>query len=414
MPRLRHLSRSARHRLLVLAVSIAGAYLVGLLSPVVFGLTAGIYAHPSAKGSGVITFDEARTDTGYVTVGVISDQTVKLVAKDGRVIHAWHLNYPLAGTSTMYPDGSLLYLGTAPPPASGPPPPFLAGRAGILERLSWDGTVTWSFEDAFTTHDFTELPDGTLAVLRLSVLSTGFASRVPGGAPGTELNGQMWGDEIVEIDPVTKQEKVVFDIATAWRPEDHPLPAFMPRSEWTHANGIFFTPSDPVSHQPAYLISFRDVSTVLLVSRASGAIIWSYGGDWALDQQHDPTLLPNGHVLLFDNGQYRQNAVSASRLLEIDPLTNEVVWSYSGYGIVGTNFYSPITGGAERLPNGNTLATLGTKGQLMEVTPDKAVVWDYRERSGPVDPAYPVEHLNFLFKSRSYPASEVEPLLAGG
>ena len=169
-----------------------------------------------------------------------------------------------------------------------------------------------------------------------------------------------------------------------------------------------------MSHQAAYLISFRDVSIVLLVSRATGAIIWSYGGDWVLNQQHDPTLLPDGHVLLFDDGQYRQNAVSASRLLEIDPLSNQVVWSYSGYGTAGSSFYSPITGGAQRLPNGNTLATLGTKGQLMEVTPDKSVVWDYRERSGPVDPAYPAEHLSFLFKSRSYPASEVEPLLTNG
>ena len=107
-----------------------------LVSPAVLGLTAGIYAHPSAEGSGVITFDAARADPGYVTVGVIADQTVKLVAKDGRVVHSWHLNFPLAGTATMYPDGSLLYLGTAPPPISGPKPPALAGRAGILERLS--------------------------------------------------------------------------------------------------------------------------------------------------------------------------------------------------------------------------------------------------------------------------------------
>ncbi len=90
-------------------------------------------------------------------------------------------------------------------------------------------------------------------------------------------------------------------------------------------------------------------------------MIWSYGGPWVLDQQHDATLLPNGHVLLFDDGQYLRGAPSASKVLEIDPTTNQVVWSYMGYGVFGANFYSAITGGAQRLANGNTLATLGRR-----------------------------------------------------
>ena len=124
--------------------------------------------------------------------------------------------------------------------------------------------------------------------------------------------------------------------------------------------------------------------------------------------------LPVGHILLFDDGQYRRGLPSASKPLEIDPKTDEITWTYDGYGMFGTDFYSPITGGAQRLPNGNTLATLGTPGRLMEVTPDSSVVWDYRVGSENPDPAYPEEPWNFLFKSRSYPASEVEPLLADG
>ena len=127
----------------------------------------------------------------------------------------------------------------------------------------------------------------------------------------------MYADQIVEIDPATKQERVVFDIGTAWRPQDHPLPDYMSRKEWTHANSIEYTSSDPVTHQQAYLISFREVSTILLVARSTGRIIWSYGGDWVLNQQHDPSLLANGHVLVFDDGQYRRGTVSASRVLEI-------------------------------------------------------------------------------------------------
>ena len=119
----------------------------------------------------------------------------------------------------------------------------------------------------------------------------------------------------VEIDSKTNTERIVFDVHEL-EAEDHPLPSFMPRSEWTHANSIAYTASDPISHREAYLISFREVSTIVLVSRATESIVWEYGGEWILDQQHDATLLANGHILIFDNGQYRRNAVSASRLLE--------------------------------------------------------------------------------------------------
>ena len=119
-------------------------------------------------------------------------------------------------------------------------------------------------------------------------------------------------------------------------------------------------------------------------------MIWSSGGLWVLDQQHDATLLDNGDVLLFDDGQYLRGAPSASKVLEIDPRTDQIAWSYSGYGFVGSDFYSSITGGAQRLPNGNTLVTLGTKGQVMEITPDEAVVWDYRAGSDTPRPQVPI------------------------
>jgi len=49
-----------------------------------------------------------------------------------------------------------------------------------------------------------------------------------------------------------------------------------------------------------------------------------------------------------------------------------LVWSYTA-----PNFYSFNISGAQRLPNGNTLITEGTQGRVFEVTPDKAIVWEY-------------------------------------
>ena len=407
-------SRSTRRWVLLAAVIGAGGYLGGLLTPSVVGITTVSYTALKADAGGVVTYDRLRADNGYVTVGVMGDRLVNLIAKDGSVVHGWSLTHALNSMATMGSDGSLLYLGDDPSVTGPLGFPAYFGAGATLERVAWHGGVTWSFTYPGITHDFTELPDGTIAALALSKVPADVASRIGGGIPGTEASSGMWGDQILEIDPATNHYRVVFDVAKAWTPEDHPLPAFMPRSEWTHANSIAYTPSDPITHQEAYLISFRAVSTVMLVSRATGKVIWSYGGLWVLDQQHDATLLPNGHVLLFDDGQYLRGGVSASQILEIDPLANQVVSSYSGYGIVGSAFYSAITGGAQRLPNGDTLVTLGTKGQLMEITPDGSVVWDYRATSDMPDPKYPAVSMNFLFKSRGYPASEVGPLLTKG
>jgi hypothetical protein len=40
-----------------------------------------------------------------------------------------------------------------------------------------------------------------------------------------------------------------------------------------------------------------------------------------------------------------------------------------------SNFYTSEVGGAQRLPNGNTLITEGIKGNLFEVTSTRELVW---------------------------------------
>ncbi len=72
-----------------------------------------------------------------------------------------------------------------------------------------------------------------------------------------------------------------------------------------------------------------------------------------------------------------------SRVLEFNPISKEIVWEYSpnlmstadqksGFDLFSTNVSS-----AQRLPNGNTLITEGTRGRVVEVTRDGEVVWEY-------------------------------------
>ncbi|GIT45097.1 MAG: hypothetical protein Ct9H300mP11_30330 [Chloroflexota bacterium] len=52
------------------------------------------------------------------------------------------------------------------------------------------------------------------------------------------------------------------------------------------------------------MFSFRNISTVGMIDKASGEIVWRLGGG-ALAQQHDPSELANGNILIYDNGSHR-------------------------------------------------------------------------------------------------------------
>lgn len=95
-----------------------------------------------------------------------------------------------------------------------------------------------------------------------------------------------------------------------------------------------------------------------------------------LDGPHAPTVLANGNILAFDNGRER----GYSRVLEIDPRTRKIVWEYSGY-----DHFLPFSlsgSSAQRLANGNTLIVTRAAGIIIEVSPDKRVVWGYRYKLG--------------------------------
>jgi len=107
----------------------------------------------------------------------------------------------------------------------------------------------------------------------------------------------------------------------------------------------------------------------------NGGIYWKLGAP-PLSGQHAPRLLPNGNVLLFDNGSHRlDNTFPFSRVLEINPATKEIVWKYQEKRV--SDFFSPRLSNAQRLPNGNTLINEGHFGRFFEVTPEGSTVWEY-------------------------------------
>lgn len=121
------------------------------------------------------------------------------------------------------------------------------------------------------------------------------------------------------------------------------------------------------------LISLLKLDIVAIVDLEKGEVVWAESGRnnnlWRA--QHDPKLLADGNLLIFDNaGQFKR-----SKVIEYDPKRKQAVWIYSGGA--EENLFSRTCGTSQRLPNGNTLITESDNGRALEVTPEKEIVWEF-------------------------------------
>jgi hypothetical protein len=140
-------------------------------------------------------------------------------------------------------------------------------------------------------------------------------------------------------------------------------------AEWMRIPELFGT--HPLYDPDHVIISLRHQDLLAIVDWEERAIVWAWGQE-DISGPHDATLLANGNILAFDNGLDR----AWSRVIEVDPRTNEIVWQYgSEHEDV---FYSRSRGGSQRLTNGNTLITVSGDGRVIEVSPEGDVVWAYQ------------------------------------
>ncbi len=302
-----------------------------------------------------------------------------LIDMEGRVCHRWHSDEGI-GYAYLLPNGHLL-LRTNPPEDAGGAEK-IGGSSGALLELDWESNVVWEHHDPLIHHDYERLANGNTLVLLFHLLSPELTAQIRGGRFSDDDPEQMFGDKIQEITP---DGTVVFE----WRSWEHlsveediicPLED---RAEWTHGNSLNVTPGGDL------IVSYRRTSVVGIVDKASGDFKWKWGPG-EIDHQHHPTWLDNGRILIFDNGFHRPRSCY-SRIIEVDPGTNEIAWEYRGNPEL--SFFSQAVSSSERQPNGNTLICEGSPGRIFEVTPNKEIVWEYinpffvtgANRSNPTD-----------------------------
>lgn len=132
-----------------------------------------------------------------------------------------------------------------------------------------------------------------------------------------------------------------------------------------HINSIEYRKNDPLFKKEVALFSIRNLNKVAILDLKEEKILWESKIP-GIFQGHNARFLDNGDILYFNNGR------EESEVIQIDPLENKVVWKFKNR----FQFHSHIKGGAQRLPNGNTLILQSQKAHLFEVNALGEVLMD--------------------------------------
>jgi hypothetical protein len=395
-------------------------------STVVFLLSQG----PSAQTvypTGTTIYDPDRSWNGFTVLSPLGTQAVLVIDMNGTVVKRWEgFNDSAGGPARVLPGGHVIAAAGARPPHQ---------ESLELVQRDFDGRVVWRFDrsDQITTpqgmvwsarqhHDWQrdDFPSGyyspeytpstaartTLILAHADRMQPKVADVMLGDDRLIEVNANgtiVWewlaGDHIDEMG-LAPDARAVIRAAAAFNKARGSF-------DWLHVNAAtyvgpnqWFDKGDTRFAPNHVIISSREASLMAIVAR-DGSIVWRMGPDFstspelrAIGQivgQHHPHLIPKGlpgagNLLVFDNGGSSGYGFAGpiapegrgafqratSRVLEINPVTLQLVWSYTN-----PRFFSTNISGAQRLPNGNTLITAGAGGRMFEVTREGAIVWEY-------------------------------------
>jgi hypothetical protein len=339
---------------------------------------------------GVVRYDQAKTQDGLTLYTSGHEARAYLVSMDGEVVHEWYLPFsevwdqssPISDPQPdayiywrkahVYPNGDLLAVYVAAGDS-----PWGYG----LVKIDKDSRLIWKYLGQ-THHDLDVGEDG-----RIYLLTHEFRQNTYQDFP--QLAVPRIDDFVVVLSPdgaVQKKVPVAESLINSAYARLLTRVVWYTKGDYLHTNGIdVVEPEDaaalPFAKPGQVLLSLREIDTIGLLDLDQEKIVWAVRGPWLA--QHDPDILPSGHILLFDNlgkfldanGAGAEGRGGRSRVLEFDPTTMQIAWQYGG--TAEEPFESDVRASQQRLANGNTLITEETGGRILEVTPDQQIVWEF-------------------------------------
>ncbi len=358
---------------------------------------------------GLVLLSAQGTDTGS---GLGNRDYVVMLDKLGEVVWYYHdpnffpsLAFPSENTTLFLSDGIVTrevdLLGNV----------LTSWAADRHFPVSAPGAVRVDL-DSFH-HEFRELrddPDADLLTLSSEVRAY---PDYPIDEVDTNLTrdrGFVVGDIIAEItrDGRVVRQRSILDILDPYRVIYESLVGFwngvysLTTHDWSHGNSVMIDPSDN-----AYVMSLRNQSAVIKVDRETGELVWILGDHRRWGPQHQPYLLTpmgadfewqfyqhatsvlaDGSIVMFDNGNYRgaippmapppeEEWTSRIVAYKVDrqAMTVEEAWDFEDTtdpffcATLGDVEYQPATGNL-MICNGAMLNAFGTRSAcLFEVDP---------------------------------------------
>ena len=329
-------------------------------------------SEPAGEDSGVTVHDAGRAEAGLNLVVSGHRPWAALVKMDGSTVHEWQFDFEAAWPDREIPadtNGDEYWRRVFLLDAGG----IMAIHEGLgLVRLDAESKLLWAREGGYH-HDAAQTPAGGFCVL----------DREARIVPRLSAKDPVLEDFVAYLDADGNVLRR-FSLLEAF--ERSPYASVLTRMDWRgdifHTNTLEILDGSLADRSPAFregnlLISVLMLDTVAVVDPDTERVVWALTGMWR--QQHQPTVLENGRMLVFDN----KAGPDASRVLEFDPFSQKIAWSYEG--TPARPFYSETCGSNQRLPGGNTLVTESDGGRAFEVAQDGAIVWEYvnPHRAGP-------------------------------
>lgn len=283
---------------------------------------------PAANGLPALTVTDHGGEhfDGFLLSSFMTTGPAFMLDADGDYV--WAYGAGEIGRAALSHDGKYVWYGAV----------NVAGNAPSMKRVTLDGLEETDFTAEFAElhHDFTPLPDETIAFLAHHDDSDLVLEHAPDGSVHQVLDvGMVLG------------------------------------STHTHANSIQYHPEDD-----SYTVSELAHDSFIKFGR-DGQVIWILGGEksdfsgdgasW--DEQHGHRLLAADRLLFFSNGVAGSGMSSAIEVrLDLEARTATRVWQYQ------PGPHCLIYGDVERLESDNTLVAFSTLGIMHEVTPAGTLV----------------------------------------
>jgi outer membrane protein assembly factor BamB len=164
-----------------------------------------------------------------------------------------------------------------------------------------------------------------------------------------------------------------------WIEPPGPEPGDSIGRDFDHPNALAF------DRDGNYVVSFRSLGQILKLNRETGEVVWRLGGlrnefTFANDPlegfsaQHSVRVLPNGNVLLYDNGTRHQPAESRAveYALDTTAMTATMVWQFRHQPVI----YTSSLGLVQRLRNGSTVVGYDLIGRVLDVDAAGGIRWE--------------------------------------